>query len=108
MLPVWMINCLEPDEYGVAQYCIPALMYIAQDEWTAPGMSSRWSSRVKKSLNADGIFTPDDDMDKGRPFLRLPKHTIHAYKFKMILKFECKMFFFCYSQTMRILLLDTV
>ena len=37
MLPVWMINCLEPDEYGVAQYCVPALMYIAQDEWTSPG-----------------------------------------------------------------------
>jgi hypothetical protein len=35
MLPVWMINCYEPDDYGVAQYCIPALMYIAQDDWTA-------------------------------------------------------------------------
>ncbi|XP_022101027.1 uncharacterized protein LOC110984804 [Acanthaster planci] len=34
VFPVWMMNCAEPDELGVAQYCIPALMYVAQDKWT--------------------------------------------------------------------------
>ncbi|XP_038045613.1 uncharacterized protein LOC119720130 [Patiria miniata] len=34
MFPVWMMNCAEPNELGVAQYCIPALTYVAQDKWT--------------------------------------------------------------------------
>ena len=38
MLPVWMCNCDEPDDYGVAQYCVPALVYVAQDNYTHKGM----------------------------------------------------------------------
>ncbi|XP_030852962.1 uncharacterized protein LOC105439659 [Strongylocentrotus purpuratus] len=34
VLPVWMVNCTDPNKFGVAQYCIPAAMYIAQDKWT--------------------------------------------------------------------------
>ena len=37
MLPVWMCNCEQPDDYGVAQYCVPALVYIAQDKYTHKG-----------------------------------------------------------------------
>ncbi|PIK37935.1 hypothetical protein BSL78_25225 [Apostichopus japonicus] len=33
VLPVWMINCMEPDKLGVAQYCVPAVLYIARDTW---------------------------------------------------------------------------
>ena len=39
MLPVWMLNCKDPDSYGVAQYCVPALVYVAKDnQWTTDGM----------------------------------------------------------------------
>ena len=37
MLPVWFLNCTEPDELGVAQYCIPAVTYVARDAWTLSG-----------------------------------------------------------------------
>lgn len=37
MLPVWMMNSKESNEFGVAQYCVPAVMYIAQQEWIAKG-----------------------------------------------------------------------
>ena len=37
MLPVWMVNCSDPNEVGVAQYCIPAVVYVAQDKWTHKG-----------------------------------------------------------------------
>ena len=37
MLPVWMSNSTSPDQYGVAQYCVPAIMYIAQDKWLNKG-----------------------------------------------------------------------
>ena len=37
MFPVWMSNCYQPEEFGVAQYCVPALTYIALDKWTHTG-----------------------------------------------------------------------
>lgn len=40
MLPVWMTNSLE-GELGVAQYCVPAVMYIAQQKWIAKGRSQQ-------------------------------------------------------------------
>ena len=39
MLPVWFLNCTEPDELGVAQYCVPAVTYVARDLWTVKGNS---------------------------------------------------------------------
>lgn len=36
-MPVWMLNCTSPSEHGVAQYCVPAALYIAQDEWVTKG-----------------------------------------------------------------------
>ena len=33
-----MLNCKEPGQHGVAQYCVPAVLYIAQDEWLVQGM----------------------------------------------------------------------
>lgn len=41
MLPVWMTNSTEGDKLGVAQYCVPAVMYIAQQKWIAKGMSEK-------------------------------------------------------------------
>ncbi|XP_060555277.1 uncharacterized protein LOC132716115 isoform X2 [Ruditapes philippinarum] len=43
VLPVWLSNSLEPDNLGVAQYCVPALTYIAQNKWT----------ETDKPLNSD-------------------------------------------------------
>ena len=42
MLPVWLLNCSEPEEYGVAQYCVPALVLVAKDEWIHKGTLSRF------------------------------------------------------------------
>jgi hypothetical protein len=38
ILPVWLLNCSSADGLGVAQYCVPALMYIAQNEWIDEGV----------------------------------------------------------------------
>ncbi|KAJ8321201.1 hypothetical protein KUTeg_001243 [Tegillarca granosa] len=35
VLPVWLMNSSDPDEYSVAQYCVPAVTYIAQEQWIA-------------------------------------------------------------------------
>ncbi|XP_072176456.1 uncharacterized protein [Diadema setosum] len=60
VLPVWMLNCTDPNEMGVAQYCIPAVMYIAQDKWThfddAEPLSSAYS--VQQSLKGGDLLSP--------------------------------------------------
>ncbi|XP_013386410.1 uncharacterized protein LOC106155919 isoform X2 [Lingula anatina] len=33
MVPVWMCNSSDPSTLGVAQYCVPAVTYVAQDKW---------------------------------------------------------------------------
>ncbi|KAL4218620.1 hypothetical protein ACF0H5_021210 [Mactra antiquata] len=43
MLPVWLSNSSNPDSLGVAQYCVPALTFIAQNKWT----------ETEKTLNCD-------------------------------------------------------
>lgn len=48
MLPVWMTNSLEGDKLGVAQYCVPAVMYIAQQKWIA---------KDNEKLNCDYALT---------------------------------------------------
>ncbi|XP_059162638.1 uncharacterized protein LOC131946027 [Physella acuta] len=40
VLPVWMSNCLDPEHLGVAQHCVPAVVYIAHD-------SSTWQEPIK-------------------------------------------------------------
>ena len=37
VVPVWMLNCASPTDHGVAQYCVPAVLYVAQDEWITHG-----------------------------------------------------------------------
>lgn len=32
-----MSNCRDPDQHGVAQYCVPAVLYVAQQQWVEPG-----------------------------------------------------------------------
>ncbi|XP_022328128.2 uncharacterized protein LOC111127310 isoform X3 [Crassostrea virginica] len=48
MLPVWMTNSTEGDKLGVAQYCVPAVMYIAQQKWIA---------KDNEKLNCDYALT---------------------------------------------------
>ena len=38
VLPVWMLNCSEPDELGIAQYCVAALTYVAKNQCTQQGV----------------------------------------------------------------------
>ncbi|XP_048245117.1 uncharacterized protein LOC124119811 isoform X1 [Haliotis rufescens] len=58
VLPVWMSNTTDPDKLGVAQYCVPATIYIAQDEWVDRdgGLSTEYSiSQCSKSAD---LLTP--------------------------------------------------
>jgi hypothetical protein len=34
-----MCNSLNADELGVAQHCVPAVVYIAQNDWVSTGIS---------------------------------------------------------------------
>ncbi|XP_064649845.1 uncharacterized protein LOC135501590 [Lineus longissimus] len=60
MFPTWLLNCTEPDLYGVAQYCVPALTYIAQDKWTQkptdPALSTEYN--IKECLKNADLLTP--------------------------------------------------
>ena len=55
MLPVWMCNCDQPDDYGVAQYCIPALVYIAQDNYTHKGTTMVRYNGYNSDLHSNEI-----------------------------------------------------
>ncbi|CAH1785850.1 unnamed protein product [Owenia fusiformis] len=58
MLPVWMSNSREPDSYSVAQYCVPALMFVAQDKWTAKDHLLPCSYAVDQCLKSSDLLTP--------------------------------------------------
>ena len=36
-MPVWLCNSSNVSEHGVAQHCVPAVVYVAQDEWISGG-----------------------------------------------------------------------
>ncbi|XP_067661023.1 uncharacterized protein [Haliotis asinina] len=58
VLPVWMSNTSDPDKLGVAQYCVPAIIYIAQDQWVDrdTGLSTEYSiSQCRRSAD---LLTP--------------------------------------------------
>jgi len=53
VLPVWLSNSSDPDNMGVAQYCVPALTYIAQQQWTETGnqlITSSLPSTIDKNV----------------------------------------------------------
>lgn len=57
LLPVWMCNSNDPDHYGIAQYCVPAVTYIAQNDWikdgTEAGISHSYSlTQCLKGMNS--------------------------------------------------------
>jgi hypothetical protein len=43
-----MCNSLNADKHGVAQHCVPAVVYVAQDDWVVNGtyLSSHSSSII--------------------------------------------------------------
>ncbi|XP_067947584.1 uncharacterized protein, partial [Watersipora subatra] len=45
IVPVWMCNSSDPAQYNIAQYCIPAVAYIAQNTWTCTEQSLPASSK---------------------------------------------------------------
>ncbi|KAK3593726.1 hypothetical protein CHS0354_013623 [Potamilus streckersoni] len=59
VLPVMMCNSLDPEQYGVAQYCVPALTYIAQDDWTEKDITLNCDYSVKQSLKGGDLLTPE-------------------------------------------------
>ncbi|XP_071948392.1 uncharacterized protein [Antedon mediterranea] len=56
--PVWMINSNDPDALGIAQYCIPAVMYIATDKWTTTDMTLTSEYSVQQCLRGSELLTP--------------------------------------------------
>ncbi|XP_052790738.1 uncharacterized protein LOC128224758 isoform X2 [Mya arenaria] len=58
MLPVWMSNSKEPDSMGVAQYCVPALMYIAQQNWTETDQTLPCDYALSQLLKSSDMLTP--------------------------------------------------
>ena len=49
VLPVWMCNSLNAEEFGVVQHCVPALVYIAQDDWVSNG---KYPAKIDSSYHA--------------------------------------------------------
>ncbi|XP_078604259.1 uncharacterized protein LOC144878002 isoform X2 [Branchiostoma floridae x Branchiostoma japonicum] len=58
VLPVWVSNCADPTALGVAQFCVPAVMYIAQDEWTEETVTADCSYSVGQCLQGGDLLTP--------------------------------------------------
>ncbi|XP_071155002.1 uncharacterized protein [Mytilus edulis] len=59
MLPVWMSNSTNPDQYGVAQYCVPAVMYIAQDKWINKDETINCDYALQQCIKSSDLVTPD-------------------------------------------------
>ncbi|XP_055897681.1 uncharacterized protein LOC106078009 isoform X1 [Biomphalaria glabrata] len=58
VLPVWMSNCTNPEDLGVAQYCVPACTYIAKDDmtWTTPIEPNDFA--LTQCIKAADLLTP--------------------------------------------------
>ncbi|XP_052093379.1 uncharacterized protein LOC127729595 isoform X5 [Mytilus californianus] len=59
MLPVWMSNSMNPDQYGVAQYCVPAVMYLAQDKWINKDETINCDYALQQCIKSSDLVTPD-------------------------------------------------
>ncbi|KAK3088094.1 hypothetical protein FSP39_014597 [Pinctada imbricata] len=60
MLPVWMMNSKDPDQFGVAQWCVPAVTYIAQDNWIQKDdvkLDSEYS--ISQCVKSSDLVTPN-------------------------------------------------
>ncbi|XP_033099157.1 uncharacterized protein LOC117102836 [Anneissia japonica] len=58
VFPVWMINSKDPNALGVAQYCIPAVMYIANNKWTTADKTLASDYSVQQCLRGSELLTP--------------------------------------------------
>ncbi|XP_033763631.1 uncharacterized protein LOC117344863 isoform X3 [Pecten maximus] len=57
--PLWLMNSHEdPNEYGVAQYCVPALTFIAQDRWIETEEKLDYSGSLSQCIKNSDIVTP--------------------------------------------------
>ncbi|KAH9489873.1 hypothetical protein Btru_051806 [Bulinus truncatus] len=58
VLPVWTSNCSNPDDLGVAQFCVPACTYIARDEfiWREPIQPNEFA--ISQCVKAADLLTP--------------------------------------------------
>ncbi|XP_060065807.1 uncharacterized protein LOC132546127 [Ylistrum balloti] len=57
--PLWLMNSNEdPNEYGVAQYCVPALTFIAQDRWIEKEEKLDFSGSLSECIRSSDMVTP--------------------------------------------------
>ncbi|XP_021358965.1 uncharacterized protein LOC110454007 isoform X2 [Mizuhopecten yessoensis] len=57
--PLWLMNSLDdPNDYGVAQYCVPALTFIAQDRWIETEEKLDCSGSLSQCIKSSDMVTP--------------------------------------------------
>jgi len=58
LLPVWVCNSSDPENYSIAQYCVPAVTYIAQDAW----LSTERQSSTEGNYNVRQCISGSDQL----------------------------------------------
>jgi len=58
LLPVWVCNSSDPENYSIAQYCVPAVTYIAQDVW----LSTERQSLTEGNYNVRQCISGSDQL----------------------------------------------
>lgn len=57
--PLWLMNSNDdPNEFGVAQYCVPALTFIAQDRWIETEERLDYSGSLSQCVKSSDMVTP--------------------------------------------------
>lgn len=59
VLPVWFSNSKDPENYGVCQYCVPALTYIAQNDWTETDTPLSYDYSLSQCIKSADICTQE-------------------------------------------------
>ncbi|XP_069122481.1 uncharacterized protein [Argopecten irradians] len=57
--PLWLMNSNDdPNKFGVAQYCVPALTFIAQDRWIETEERLDYSGSLSQCVKSSDMVTP--------------------------------------------------
>ncbi|EDO44236.1 predicted protein [Nematostella vectensis] len=61
VVPVWMANSYQPSELGVAQYCVPAVAYVAEQDWVETDAPEQLDCTYSlgQCLKASDLLTPN-------------------------------------------------
>ena len=63
IVPTWVCNSDDPDNYNIAQYCVPAVTYIAQDEWLRCDFDT--PTKASKEYNLRQCVKGSDGLTEG-------------------------------------------